>query len=81
MDYALAPTAEEEITSLVAAEVFSHRQLPVKLYQIGGWNLPILTPTKNTLSETNSNHKKIMIPLGFIQGGSIGMKSAPGLGS
>ena len=34
-DYALAPTAEEEITSLVAGEVSSYRQLPLRLYQIG----------------------------------------------
>ncbi len=31
---ALAPTAEEVVTSLVAAEVSSHRQLPINLYQI-----------------------------------------------
>ena len=32
---ALSPTAEEVITSLVAAEVSSYRQLPFNLYQIG----------------------------------------------
>jgi prolyl-tRNA synthetase len=31
----LAPTAEEEMTRLVSEIVFSHKQLPVKLYQIG----------------------------------------------
>ncbi|MFB3890535.1 MAG: proline--tRNA ligase [Phycisphaerae bacterium] len=31
---ALAPTAEEVVTSLVAAEVSSYRQLPLNLYQI-----------------------------------------------
>jgi len=31
---ALAPTAEEVVTSLVAAEVSSYKQLPVNLYQI-----------------------------------------------
>ncbi|MDY6914597.1 MAG: proline--tRNA ligase [Planctomycetota bacterium] len=32
---ALAPTAEEVVTSLVAAEISSYKQLPVNLYQIG----------------------------------------------
>ncbi|KAL1916254.1 uncharacterized protein VTP21DRAFT_5871 [Calcarisporiella thermophila] len=32
--FALAPTHEEEITSLVANEINSYRQLPVRLYQI-----------------------------------------------
>lgn len=31
----LAPTHEEEITSLVAAELRSPKQLPIRLYQIG----------------------------------------------
>lgn len=34
-DILLAPTHEEEITSLVAASVNSYRQLPLRLYQIG----------------------------------------------
>ncbi|KAI0225488.1 putative proline--tRNA ligase, mitochondrial [Lamellibrachia satsuma] len=35
-DYCLAPTHEEAVTSLVAAETqISHKQLPIKLYQIG----------------------------------------------
>ncbi|RUS22921.1 hypothetical protein BC937DRAFT_94918, partial [Endogone sp. FLAS-F59071] len=34
-DFLLAPTHEEEITQLVANEVTSHRQLPLRLYQIG----------------------------------------------
>ncbi len=33
--YCLAPTHEEPITALVAAEVSSARQLPLRLYQIG----------------------------------------------
>ncbi|KDN52111.1 prolyl-tRNA synthetase [Tilletiaria anomala UBC 951] len=33
-EYLLAPTHEEEVTRLVADEVQSHRQLPVKVYQI-----------------------------------------------
>ena len=32
---ALSPTAEEVVTSLVAAEISSYRQLPINLYQIG----------------------------------------------
>jgi len=32
---ALSPTAEEVVTSLVAAEISSYRQLPFNLYQIG----------------------------------------------
>ncbi|RUP16586.1 prolyl-tRNA synthetase [Jimgerdemannia flammicorona] len=34
-DFLLAPTHEEEITQLVAGEVTSYRQLPLRLYQIG----------------------------------------------
>ncbi|KAF0487328.1 putative proline--tRNA ligase, mitochondrial [Gigaspora margarita] len=34
-DFCLAPTHEEEITQLVANDVFSYRQLPLRLYQIG----------------------------------------------
>ena len=34
-DMCLAPTHEEEITQLVANEVSSYRQLPLRLYQIG----------------------------------------------
>ncbi|KAI8873843.1 prolyl-tRNA synthetase [Ramicandelaber brevisporus] len=34
-DYCLAPTHEEEITSIIANEVSSYRQLPLRLYQIG----------------------------------------------
>ena len=34
-DYCLAPTHEEVVTALVAAEVTSYRQLPQALYQIG----------------------------------------------
>ncbi|GBB94877.1 hypothetical protein RclHR1_02430018 [Rhizophagus clarus] len=34
-DYCLAPTHEEEITQLVAHEIASYRQLPLRLYQIG----------------------------------------------
>ncbi|TPX33303.1 proline---tRNA ligase [Synchytrium microbalum] len=33
--FVLAPTHEEEITQLVASSVSSHRQLPLRLYQIG----------------------------------------------
>lgn len=34
-EYALAPTAEEEITRLVADEMVSAKHLPLRLYQIG----------------------------------------------
>ncbi|KAK7204576.1 prolyl-tRNA synthetase-like protein [Myxozyma melibiosi] len=34
-EFMLAPTHEEEITTIVADEVSSYRQLPVRLYQIG----------------------------------------------
>ncbi|KAJ3044083.1 hypothetical protein HDV00_003187 [Rhizophlyctis rosea] len=34
-EYCLGPTHEEEITQLVANEVSSYRQLPLRLYQIG----------------------------------------------
>ncbi|KAI8050248.1 hypothetical protein BDF22DRAFT_778060 [Syncephalis plumigaleata] len=34
-DFCLAPTHEEEITRLVADEISSYRQLPLRLYQIG----------------------------------------------
>ncbi|KAJ1645863.1 hypothetical protein IWQ61_010266, partial [Dispira simplex] len=34
-DYCLGPTHEEEITQLIAREVTSHRQLPMRLYQVG----------------------------------------------
>lgn len=34
-DMLLAPTHEEEITRLVASELQSGRQLPIRLYQIG----------------------------------------------
>ncbi|KAF9963029.1 hypothetical protein BGZ65_006400 [Modicella reniformis] len=34
-DFLLAPTHEEEITALIAKEVQSYRQLPVRVYQIG----------------------------------------------
>jgi len=33
VDYLLGPTHEEEITHLVATEVTSWRQLPLRLYQ------------------------------------------------
>ncbi|RKP10002.1 prolyl-tRNA synthetase [Thamnocephalis sphaerospora] len=33
--FCLAPTHEEEVTQLIAAEVSSYRQLPLRLYQIG----------------------------------------------
>ena len=33
--FCLSPTHEEVITSLVANEISSHRQLPLRLYQIG----------------------------------------------
>ncbi|KAI8059858.1 hypothetical protein BC940DRAFT_264558 [Gongronella butleri] len=35
VDYLLAPTHEEEVTSLVAQELRSAKQLPIRLYQIG----------------------------------------------
>ncbi|KAI9104109.1 prolyl-tRNA synthetase [Phlyctochytrium arcticum] len=34
-EFCLSPTHEEEITALVAAEVSSYRDLPLRLYQIG----------------------------------------------
>ncbi|KAF9931150.1 hypothetical protein FBU30_010686 [Linnemannia zychae] len=34
-DFLLAPTHEEEVTSLIAKEVHSYRQLPIRVYQIG----------------------------------------------
>ncbi|KAI9143773.1 putative prolyl-tRNA synthetase [Paraphysoderma sedebokerense] len=34
-DFLLSPTHEEEITNLIAQEVSSYRQLPLRLYQIG----------------------------------------------
>ncbi|CAG8527983.1 14724_t:CDS:2 [Cetraspora pellucida] len=34
-DFCLAPTHEEEITQLIASDVFSYRQLPLRLYQTG----------------------------------------------
>ena len=36
-EFCLAPTHEEEITQLVASQVSSYRQLPLRLYQIGAW--------------------------------------------
>ncbi|KTW26980.1 proline-tRNA ligase [Pneumocystis carinii B80] len=35
IEYCLSPTHEEEITSLISAEISSWRQLPLKLYQTG----------------------------------------------
>ncbi|KAF9180714.1 hypothetical protein BGZ51_004435 [Haplosporangium sp. Z 767] len=34
-DFLLAPTHEEEVTTLIAKEVQSYRQLPVRVYQVG----------------------------------------------
>lgn len=34
MEYCLAPTHEESVTELVGSEVTSHRQLPLRLYQL-----------------------------------------------
>ncbi|KAF9910764.1 hypothetical protein BX616_010778 [Lobosporangium transversale] len=34
-DFLLAPTHEEEITSLIAKEIQSYRQLPIRVYQVG----------------------------------------------
>src|SRR5690349_20643268 len=34
-EFCLSPTHEEEITQLVASEVSSYRQLPLRVYQIG----------------------------------------------
>ncbi|KAF9355736.1 hypothetical protein BGX26_006212 [Mortierella sp. AD094] len=34
-DFLLAPTHEEEVTSLIANEVQSYRQLPIRVYQVG----------------------------------------------
>ncbi|KAF9097030.1 hypothetical protein BGX23_009948 [Mortierella sp. AD031] len=34
-DFLLAPTHEEEVTSLIAKEVQSYRQLPIRVYQVG----------------------------------------------
>jgi prolyl-tRNA synthetase len=34
-DFLLAPTHEEEITHIVANELSSYRQLPIRLFQIG----------------------------------------------
>jgi prolyl-tRNA synthetase len=41
----LAPTHEEEITALVAKEVSSWKQLPVRLYQIGASRPVLLVPS------------------------------------
>ncbi|KAI8602078.1 hypothetical protein EDD21DRAFT_372858 [Dissophora ornata] len=34
-DFLLAPTHEEEVTALIAKEVQSYRQLPIRVYQVG----------------------------------------------
>ena len=34
-EFCLAPTHEEDITSLVAHELHSYRELPIRVYQIG----------------------------------------------
>jgi len=34
-DFLLAPTHEEEVTALIAKEVQSYRQLPLRVYQVG----------------------------------------------
>lgn len=34
-DFLLAPTHEEEVTALIAKDVQSYRQLPVRVYQVG----------------------------------------------
>ncbi|KAI1299169.1 hypothetical protein EDD11_006489 [Mortierella claussenii] len=34
-DFLLAPTHEEEVTNLIAKEVHSYRQLPIRVYQVG----------------------------------------------
>ncbi|KAK3813186.1 MAG: hypothetical protein J3Q66DRAFT_442415 [Benniella sp.] len=34
-DFLLAPTHEEEVTTLIAKEVQSYRQLPIRVYQVG----------------------------------------------
>jgi len=39
--YCLAPTHEEEITTIVANEAISYRDLPLRLYQIGSFKIYI----------------------------------------
>lgn len=34
-DFLLAPTHEEEVTTLISKEVSSYRQLPIRVYQVG----------------------------------------------
>ncbi|KAI7818323.1 hypothetical protein BC939DRAFT_463243 [Gamsiella multidivaricata] len=34
-DFLLAPTHEEEVTTLIAKEIQSYRQLPIRVYQVG----------------------------------------------
>ncbi|ORX93784.1 prolyl-tRNA synthetase [Basidiobolus meristosporus CBS 931.73] len=48
-EFCLAPTHEEEITQLVANEVSSYRQLPVRLYQIGNKYRDELRPRSGLL--------------------------------
>lgn len=36
-EYCLGPTHEESVTELVSSELTSHRQLPLRLYQIGNF--------------------------------------------
>lgn len=51
-EFCLAPTHEEEITSLVANEISTSRQLPLRLYQIGAC-ISIDTLNENDIFSNN----------------------------
>ena len=53
-EFCLAPTHEEAFTALVAAEVSSHKQLPLRLYQIGRSRSPLSTHTFASCAQCNA---------------------------
>lgn len=61
-DFCLAPTHEEEITSLVASAVSSYRSLPLRLYQTGA------TKPEEKAAMSNVPHAITQLSLSFLLG-------------
>jgi prolyl-tRNA synthetase len=76
----LAPTHEEEITQIVANELSSYRQLPLRLYQIGECFIGIYTDTpyhqvvNNTFPAGRKYRDEMRPRSGLLRGREFTMK-------
>jgi prolyl-tRNA synthetase len=61
-EYCLGPTHEELITQIVANDVFSYKNLPLRLYQIGASSYSVIISNTETHDKTGEKFRDEVRP-------------------